>query len=214
METSGNSIFKMITPIGETDTPISSAAPLLDLTEDNRHSEVKEKKSPATRQLMYKMSTEVSPPREESVDLLDLLGPSENIVSEGSNLPSSDEEIPQPVAPKVVKTVKPALKIASKVPLRSAPKQGAKPKVVKVTKDKPAVKPTPEVTKTPAKNTTKTNSVTPRVTVKPDSCPTETKPNPEKVLPVKQTQPMKESVCETVSMETLEAMVGVKRSIK
>ena len=141
----------------------------------------------------------------ESVDLLDLLGQSENVESEGSNLPSSDEVIPQPVVPKVVKPVKPALKVASRVPLRSAPKPGVKPKLVKASNDNPMGKDVVEVTKTPVMTSTKDSTDSPRVSMKMDNQP-EKKP-----ILVKQTVVMKEPASETVSMKTLQSMVGVER---
>jgi hypothetical protein len=206
MDTSDNSIFKMITPMADPVTPASLATPLMDIIEDNDHSIIEKQKNPVTRPLMYKMSTEVSPSRGESVDLLDLLGQSENVASEGSNLPSSDEVISQPVAPKVVKPVKPTLKVASRVPLRNAPKPGVRPKVVKVVNDKPVAKSVTEAPKTPLKNTTKDSTVSHHVTMNSEPHPAEPKP----VL-VKQTVMVKEPVSETISMETLQSMVGVKR---
>lgn len=205
METSGNSIFKMIAPIAEPVTPTSSATPLMDIIEDGCPSGTEKQKNPATRPLMYKMSTEASPSLGESVDLLDLLGQSENVESEGSNLPSSDEVIPQPVVRKVVKPVKPALKIASRVPLRSAPKPGVKPKLVKASNDNPMGKDIVEVTKTSVMAATKDSTDSPHVSMKMDN-PPEKKP----VL-VKQTMVMKEPASETVSMKTLQSMVGVER---
>ena len=196
----------MITPMADPVNPASLATPLMDIIEDNDHSIIEKQKNPVTRPLMYKMSTEVSPSRGESVDLLDLLGQSENVASEGSNLPSSDEVISQPVAPKVVKPVKPTLKVASRVPLRNAPKPGVRPKVVKVVNDKPVAKSVTEAPKTPLKNTTKDSTVSHHVTMNSEPHPAEPKP----VL-VKQTVMVKEPVSETVSMETLQSMVGVKR---
>ena len=194
----------MITPMAEPVTPASSTTPLMDIIEDNGHLEIEKQKSPATRPLMYKMSTEASPSLGESVDLLDLLGQSGNVASEGSNLPSSDEVIPQPVAPKVAKPIKPTLKVASRVPLRNAQKPGVKPKVVKVTNDTPVVKSIAETPKTSLKNTTKDSAVTLHVAMNPEPHPVEPKP-----ALMKQTVMMKDPASETVSMEILQSMVGV-----